>query len=178
MNSNEINFLFQIAIHFARNGQKVWYVTAKELEELPLVKNDAGQQSIINRDVLRNIYFKYLSSRPLIEDIMQLEFYRSKPNIVIIDFLHTFFDSPDSATFDAMEFMRRHMLITGSIHSSMRTLVRCLNTNCYSIVCLNRTFNQIYDEFIQIYVDSYFGKENIFTSSKDLLNAFILNPSF
>lgn len=163
---------FQIAVNFARKGHKVWYVTANKLTSLPLDKDDVDYP-LITKDILRIIYFKYMETpKELVDDILQLHMYRgTQPTIVIIDYLHTFFTA---TAYDDAEFMQKHMLIAASLHSSIDSLAKCLNWKCFSILCVDTEANDIYGRFIQIFVDSYFGRaRDIYTSSKDLLDLFL-----
>lgn len=145
----------------------MWFVTAKKLDGLPLDQTDDDYSSI-KMDVLRNVFFKYIDGpRPLIDEILQLHMYRgTMPTLIIIDYLHTFFESPVG---DDIDFMQKHMLIAASLHSSVESLTKCLKWDCCSVLCVDTTTNPIYDRFMQIFVDSYFCRRaDIFTSSGDL----------
>lgn len=146
----------------------MWFVTAKKLDGLPLDETDDDYLAI-KIDVLRNVYFKYIDEpRALIDEIFQLHMYRgTMPSIILIDYLHTFFDAPDTNDND---FMQKHMLIAASLHSSVESLTKCLKWNCYSVLCVDTTVNLLYDRFKQIFVDSYFSRPaDIFASSRQLL---------
>lgn len=170
-NNHKYLNVFQIAVDFARKGQKVWYVRATQMDQLPLNQfNEEDQQ--INRDTLRNIYFKCIKTpKALFDDLITLHLYRGNhPTIVIIDYLDTFFG--DVIEFD--EFSRNHMLITATLHNSIESLAKCLNRICYSILCVNtERHSDFYDRFKQTFVDAYFTNTNdIFTSSQELRNVF------
>lgn len=146
----------------------MWFVAAKKLENHLLEEINNGC-SDIDLGAMRNIYFKYFDRpRELIDDLLQLHMYRNTmPTIVIIDHLHTFFDSPEITD---NEFMQKHMLIAASLHSSIESLTKCLQWDCFSVLCIDTMINPLYERFKQIFIDSYFiESENIFTSSSDLL---------
>lgn len=161
----------QIAVEFARKGQKVWYVRATQMDQLALNHFNEEDQPI-NRDILRNIFFKCVKTpKALFDDLIALHLYRGNhPTIVIIDYLDTFFG--DLIEFD--EFSRNHMLIAATLHNSIESLAKCLNRVCFSILCMNtERHSDIYDRFKQTFVDAYFtDAKNIFTSSNQLRHLF------
>lgn len=156
----------------AKTGRKVLYISCKAPESLPI--DDYDCDGIVHRDILKNIVFSYsVNATELIAYFMVVKNYQPMPDVIIVDFLHTFFDYIDSLdTDDRLHscFIENHMLITAAVYGIVDMLSHETNTKFISVVCIDASHHCIYKQFIQTYVDLYYYKEGaIFTSISDLM---------
>lgn len=149
------------------------YIAAKAPESLPI---DDDYDDALYRDILMNIVFSYSSSpEQLINFFLDMRQYNPKPEVIIIDFLHTFFG--DSSALDTNcglhgNFIDSHMLITAALHSVVDMFCIGNDTKLISIVCIDPQQHQIYLRFIQKYVDLYYYKDHAIVSFADLMAKF------
>lgn len=163
------DYKFQIAFQLAKTGRKVLFVAAKAPDSLPI----DDYADIIDKDILKNIVFSYsANATDLISYFLTVRNYQPKPDVIVVDFLHTFFDSIDSLdTDDRMQlcFIDNHMLITAALFGVIDMLSHGSDTKFISVVCIDTLYHHIYNRFIQTYVDLYYYKEGtIFSSFGDL----------
>lgn len=151
-------------------GRRVLYVAAKQPESLPIDDHD----DIVYREILKNILFHYSdSASDLISYFMVMRDFQPNPDVIIVEFLHTFFDYTNALdTNDRlhMHFIESHMLITASVYGVVDAFSRNKESKFISIVSIDSSFHYIYQRFIQTFVDLYYYKENaIFTSINNLM---------
>lgn len=97
------------------------------------------------------------------------------PEILIIDFLHTFFD--DVSTLDTDQtlqahFIDCHMLITAAAHNVADMLSKEICNKFISIICLDPECHSIYRRFVNTYVDLHYYQNDCILSMSDLLSHF------
>lgn len=169
---NWIFFSFQAAIRLSRSGKKILYLAAKAPESLPIEEYDDA----LCRDILKNIVFTYCSRAPdLIAFFMEMQLIQPKPDVVIVDFLHTFFDDITSLDADIQlqnNFIECHMVITAGLHAVLDMLSEDSATKYMSIICIDPQYHGIYQRFIQTYVDLYYYKDGCIFSLRDLAARF------
>lgn len=155
---------------------------AKPFTTLP-IDDDQVSASLANGNVLRNLIFKYISDPLEVTKVLfELIMAQMKPHLIIIDFLHTYFSDinnlPSANMKDDLyrEFIRQHMLMIAAVKNTTDTLVKYINADCCSIVCVDTTVNKVYERFKQSIVDLYYCKENVvFNCSHELLKTFGFN---
>lgn len=162
---------FQFAFRIAQSGKKVLYFAAKAPESLPI---DDEYDDAFYRDILKNIVFNYSQNASmLIRFLQDLRKYQPKPDVMIVDFLHTFFD--DTSTLDTdgrlhEHFIECHMLITASLQSAVDNLALGRTSKFISVVCIDPQHHYIYKRFIQKYIDLYYYKEGTILSFNELMD--------
>lgn len=137
---------------------------------------DDDYDDALYRDILMNIVFSYSSNASqLINFFLDLRQHRPRPEVIIIDFLHTFFDDiftlTDTDDCDSAlqtHFMECHMLITAALHSAVDMFTHGSTNDFISIVCIDPQLHCLYKKFIQKYVDLYYYKEGSILSLEDL----------
>lgn len=164
-------FLFsQIAIQLAKSGKHVLYIAAKAPESLPL---ESEYDDVLRRDILKNIVFNYIpTARDLVENLMDIKQMLPKPEVMIVDFLHTFFEDTSSLDTDTQlqkYFIECHMLITAAAISAVDMLSVDSANEFISIISIDPDYHDIYKRFIQTYIDLYYYKDGCISSSSDLL---------
>lgn len=98
-----------------------------------------------------------------------------KPDVIIIDFLHTFFDDLSTLeTDDRLQehFIECHMLIVAALHGAVDMLANGRNDHFISITCIDTERHCIYKRFIQTFVDLYYYKERCIISPNHLVEHF------
>lgn len=157
------------------------YIAAKSPESLPI---DDEYDYGMYREILKNTLFSYSPNPTHLIDIfwdMQKNC-QPRPEVIVIDFLHTFFDYFSELDIDISlhtNFIECHMLMTASLFSAVDMFCNgdSSNTtaaakNFMSIVCIDPQCNDIYKRFIQTYVDSYYYKNGSILSFDDLMEKF------
>lgn len=149
-------------------GKKVLYIAARAPESLPM----DDEFDNLYHDILKNITFSYPSdASQLVNFFMGLQpNYQPKPNVIVIDFLHTVFDYFPELNEDVSlhtNFIECHMLITAALYGAVDMFSRNA-TNFISIICIDPQCHDIYKEFIQRFVDLYYYNENSILSLNDL----------
>lgn len=139
---------------------------------------DDEYDETLHRDILMNMIFSYSpNASQLINFFLDMRQYRPRPEVIIVDFLHTFFDdistsNENSETQSHTNFIECHMLITAALHSAV-DMFSLGNTNDFiSIVCIDPQLHSIYQKFIQKYVDLYYHKQGLILSFEDLMKKF------
>lgn len=164
-----LSLFLQIAIQLAKSGKHVLYIAAKAPESLPL---ENEYDDALRRDILKNIVFNYLpTARDLIDNFMDIKQMLPKPDVLIVDFLHTFFEDISSLDTDTQlqkYFIECHMLITASAISAVDMLSIDTANQFISIVSIDPDYHDIYKRFIQTYIDLYYYKDGCISSSRDL----------
>lgn len=135
---------------------------------------------LLDGNIIRNIIFKYTNQADgFMNILLEMNFSRVKPRLIIVDFVHTFFNDlenlPSANSKQSLydDFIRKHMLIMASVQHSVNNLVKFVGKECFSVVCIDVLSNKVYGKFVQSIVDQYFiGKNVIFDSSSDLLKLF------
>ncbi|XP_031627662.1 uncharacterized protein LOC116343619 [Contarinia nasturtii] len=167
--------LLRIAFCLARTGKKVTFISRKSPESLPI---EDGADETLYRDILMNIVFSYsFDATELIKYLLGIEKLQPRPDVVIIDFLHTFFEDHLISSWDTdhnfqSHFIECHMLITASLFSTMDVLSNGSRDKFISVICIDPNRHKIYKRFIQTLVDSYYYKPDCILSMKDSLERF------
>lgn len=164
----------------AKDGHCVFYVFAKPLDNLPIDETDPLASTLMDKNILRNIFFKYYDDPgALLKTLLEMHMASVKPRLIIVDFLHKFYDELDTLPSANLkdtfyrEFICKHMLIMATIQNTVDTLAKQFNSQCVSIVCLDTGSNSIYNRFKQQIVDFYYYEENvIFNTGRHLLESF------
>ncbi|XP_055305230.1 uncharacterized protein LOC129569966 [Sitodiplosis mosellana] len=163
----------RIAFRLAKSGKHVLYIAAKPPESLPI---EDEYDDELYRDILKNIVFSYSSNaHDLINYFMGIQQMQPRPEVLVVDFLHTFFDNVSSLDTDHQlqrYFIECHMLITAGAISAVDMLSNDSVTQFISIISIDPDYHRIYKRFIQTYIDSYYYKEGCISTSSDLLNRF------
>lgn len=114
--------------------------------------------------------------------LLEINVSRVKPRLIIVDFLHTFFSDVENLPSANLKqdlydnFIRKHMLIVAFVQHSVNNVVKCMEKECFSIVCIDVLSNKVYERFVQSIVDQYYIEKNvIFDSVWDLLTLFKTN---
>lgn len=154
-------------------------MSAKSPESLPI---DDDYDDSMDRDILKNTTFIYLKDAPnLINVLFDFRQYQPRPDVIIVDFLHTFFDYFSELDIDLSfreNFIECHMLMTAALHSAadmfcnVNTSTSTTTTDFMSIVCIDPKCNDIYKRFIETYIDLYYYKEGSILSFNDLKEKF------
>lgn len=166
----------------AKSGKKVLYIAAKSPESLPI---DDEYDEAIYRDILRNTTFSY-SEDPmkLINLFLEMRLNcQPRPEVIVVDFLHTFFDyffelDVDSSLHE--HFLECHMLMTATLLSTID--VYCNNDSTsttskfMSIICIDPQCHDIYNQFIQTYIDLYYYKQGSIVSFNELIEKYPYQP--
>lgn len=149
------------------------FISAASPESLPI--EDGGNETLY-REILMNIIFSYsFDSTELIKYLMGIEKLQPRPDVVIIDFLHTFFGDISPLDTDhkfQAHFIDCHMLITASLFSTMDVLSNGSHDKYLSIICIDPNRHDIYKRFIQTFVDLYYYKTNCILSINESLERF------
>lgn len=164
------NYLSLKAVfRLAMSGKKVLYIAAKAPESLPIEE----YEDALCRDIMKNIVFSYHPiATDLIGYLMGMLVIQPKPDVVIVDFLHTFFDNVSTLDIDVQlqkYFIECHMAITAGLHAAVDMLSDETNKKYISIVCIDPQYHDIYKRFIQTYVDLYYYKEGCILRATDLI---------
>lgn len=157
----------------AKSGKKVLYIATKAPESLPLPIDDEYDDPMY-RDILKNTTFSYSTdATQLIKFFLDLREYQPKPEVIIVDFLHTFFEYFYALDIDASlhtNFIECHMLMTAALYSAVDTFCNSATTkNFISIVCIDPQCHNVYKKFVQTFIDLYYYKEGAILSFDDLM---------
>lgn len=167
------NLCSQIAFRLAKSGKKVLYISAKALESLPI---EDDYDDALYRDILKNMIFSYSpTASDLIKYFMGMKQLPPRPDVVIVDFMHTFFSDLSALDTDDQlqkHFIECHMLMTVALHSTVDMLANNSPNQFISIICVDPEYHFIYQRFIQTLVDLYFYKEGCILSTAELLARF------
>lgn len=136
---------------------------------------DDEYEEPIYLDILKNTTFSYSKdASQLISFFLGMHSsYQPKPEVIVVDFLHTFFDTHlldmDTDANQQMNFIECHMLITAALHGAVDMFCRRnSNANFMSFICIDPQSHDVYKHFIQRYVDIYYYKENAILSFDNL----------
>lgn len=144
-------------------GKKVLFITTKPPESLPTDILD-GMNDVDCRDFLKNIIFRYCATASnLLKFLTELPTLFPKPDILIVDFLHTFFGDLSLLDQDKQaekNFMQFHMTMASSVHGIASALT--------SILCIDRDYHSIYTKFIQEFIDFHYSEVGCILSTRDL----------
>lgn len=173
-----LSLLLKVVFRLAKSGRKVLFISAKSPESLPM---DDEYDDAIYRDVLRNTTFSY-SSDPmkLIDFILDMRVnVQPRPDCIVIDFLHTFFDYFLELDVDLSlhtHFMECHMLMTATLLSTIDMFCNddnaSSNSKFMSIICIDPQCHTIYNQFIQTYIDLYYYEAGSILSFNELMEKF------
>lgn len=170
---NKVRDIFQVAFRLARTGRKVLYIAAKAPESLPI---EDEYDSNVYRDILKNIIFSYSeNATDLIKYFMGMKQLQPKPDVMIVDYLHTFFGeltSLDSDNRFQAHFIDSHMLMTAAVFGVVDMFTKASRNSFISIVCIDPECYEIYKKFVQTYVDLYYYRKNCILSISDLMKSF------
>lgn len=149
------------------------YIATKSPESLPI---DDGYDVALYRDILHNIVFRYAPDGcELINYFMGMKRIPPRPDVIIVDFLHTFFGNLSCLDTDngfQQHFISCHMLMTASLLGAVDVLSNDSPNQFISIVCVDPEHHNIYKRFIQIFVDLYYYKDGCILTSADLSTHF------
>lgn len=175
------------------------YVANQPLEKLPIDDLDADTLTTsapiaLNKDILRNIIFKYLkTSGDVLKLMLGLHTWNLVPKLVIIDSLHKYFVEPTTTMCNGElvigptptnynQFIENHCLLTASVQNALDALSIRLNGHSFSIISIDfkdEHFAEFYNEFQKTFLDLYYYKANVFhRNGNDLVSVVneLLNP--
>lgn len=151
-------------------------MAAKPPESLPI---DDDYNGPIYRDMLMNITFSYVTDAAnLIDVLLDFRQYQPRPDVIIVDFLHTFFDYFSDLDIDLSlheNFIECHMLMISAVYSAVDMFCNAYTsttTNFMSIVCIDPKCNEIYNRFIPTIIDLYYYKKDSILPFDDLMEKF------
>lgn len=155
--------MLQIAVKYAERGQKVLYISTKQLNELPTTQS-------LQKDILRNITFRYHKSyTELVKTLLELHTWTIVPNLIIVESLQLFFDNGNNLI-PYKEFIKNHSLTIASLQNAVQSLSNHSDKGCFSIVTLDSNENKFdgyYEKFLQIMLDLYYVQPGGFIQDVD-----------
>ncbi|KAK0080686.1 hypothetical protein PV325_013503 [Microctonus aethiopoides] len=128
-------FMFEVAMHWAEEGRRVFYITSTPLTSFPAIYHDRKKPE---PSAFNMIKFIYLSNyEELAKQLVDLHTHSVLPSVLLIDNLHTYINDPQIKEQEDVHIAK----LCALLHDSINACARIKKTKLY--LCASVIMNNI-----------------------------------